>query len=99
MSVKAFLDTNLFIYMQSASDTPKKELSYKVLEGFDCVVSVQVLNEFSHVAYKKLNMKTNQIQQIIYAIGNTCSVAVLTLNPLKRPYCSRNGMVLAIMIH
>jgi len=84
MSVKVFLDTNLFVYMQSTSDISKKELSYQALEDFDCVVSVQVLNEFCNVAYKKLNMKTGQIQQIIHAINNTCSVAVLTLKSVEK---------------
>jgi len=52
MSVKVFLDTNLFVYMQSTSDLSKKELSYQALEDFDCVVSVQVLNEFCNVAWR-----------------------------------------------
>jgi len=57
MSGKAFLDTNLFVYMQSASDATKKEISYRTLENFDCAVSTQVLNEFCNVALKKLAMK------------------------------------------
>ncbi len=52
MSGRAFLDTNLFVYMQSASDPAKKELSYQALESFDCIVSTQVLNEFCSVALK-----------------------------------------------
>jgi predicted nucleic acid-binding protein len=78
MSGKAFLDTNLFIYMQSSSDADKKELSYQALEKFDCVASTQVLSEFCNVAFKKLGMTPEQVQKIIRAIGDTCDIAVVT---------------------
>ncbi len=68
MSGSAFLDTNLFVYMQSSTDAIKKELSYKALESFDCVVSTQVLNEFCNVALKKLAMKPNQIRKLFYGV-------------------------------
>ena len=84
MSGNAFLDTNLFIYMQSASDTAKKEISYKALENFECIVSIQVLNEFCNVAFKKLAMKPEQVKQILYAIGNTCNVAVVTFATVEK---------------
>ena len=79
MNDKAFLDTNLFVYMQSSSDYMKKEASYRALENYSCIVSTQVINEFSNVALKKLGMKPGQVKQILHAIDNTCEIAVVTL--------------------
>ena len=84
MNGKAFLDTNLFIYMQSASDAAKKEISYRALESFDCTVSTQVLNEFCNVALKKLTMIPEQIRQVLHAIDNTCEIAVVTLETVEK---------------
>ena len=84
MSAKAFLDTNLFVYMQSASDAKKKELSYQALEKFDCTISTQVLNEFCNVGAKKLAMKPEQIRQVINAIDHTCEIAIVTLDTVKK---------------
>lgn len=83
MSGKAFLDTNLFVYMQSGSDIEKKEISYMALESFDCIVSTQVLSEFCNVALKKLMMNSGQIQQVLHAINSTCDVSVITLTTIK----------------
>ena len=80
MSAKAFLDTNLFVYMQSASDNDKKELSYQALEKFDCVVSTQVVNELCNVALKKLMIKPEQLRQILRAMSSSCDVCVITLD-------------------
>jgi len=84
MNGNTFLDTNLFIYMQSASDPIKKELSYDALENFNCVVSTQILNEFCNVALKKLNMKPEQIIQVLLAIDNTCDLVVVTFETVKK---------------
>ena len=84
MKGKAFLDTNLFVYMQSSSDINKKELSFKALESFDCMVSTQVLNEFCNIAVKKLNMKPEQVEKILFAIENTCEIAVITFETIKK---------------
>jgi len=82
MSDKAFLDTNLFVYMQSSSNAAKREASYQALENYSCVVSTQILNEFSNVALKKLCMTPGQVKQILYAINSTCETAVITFDTI-----------------
>ncbi len=84
MNAKAFLDTNLFVYMQSASEIEKKELSYRALEHFDCAVSTQVLNEFCNVATKKLHMETSQILQIARAIESTCEISTVNIETVEK---------------
>ena len=83
MSVKVFLDTNIFIYMRS-SEADKKEISCRALNSFECVVSTQVLNEFCSVALKKLALDTSLIRQVIHAINNTCEIAVVTLETVEK---------------
>jgi predicted nucleic acid-binding protein len=61
--VKAFFDTNILVY--TATSDPKKQ------EAADClrrggVASVQVLNEFVHVARRKLRHDWPQIE---FALG------------------------------
>ena len=43
---KAFLDTNLFVYLYSDTDAYKKERVLSIIDKYECFVSTQVLNEF-----------------------------------------------------
>lgn len=70
--------------MQSASETTKKEISYSALEGFDCTVSTQVLNEFCNVALKKLRMDVKQVRQILRAIDSTCEIAPVDIETVEK---------------
>jgi predicted nucleic acid-binding protein len=57
--VKAFFDTNLLVY--AATSDGKKRRSAECLAGGG-IVSVQVLNEFVHVARRKLKHDWSQIE-------------------------------------
>jgi predicted nucleic acid-binding protein len=83
MSGKAFLDTNVFVYMQSGRDLAKKEASYKALDRFECVASTQVLNELCNVFFKKFNMPASDIEQIISAVDGSCEIDVVTAETVK----------------
>ena len=61
--MKAFFDTNILIY--TATSDPKKQLAADCL-GRGGVASVQVLNEFVHVARRKLRHDWPQIE---FALG------------------------------
>jgi predicted nucleic acid-binding protein len=61
--VKAFFDTNILVY--TATSDPKKQLAADCL-GRGGVASVQVLNEFVHVARRKLRHDWPQIE---FALG------------------------------
>ena len=50
---KAFIDTNIFIYIQRTDEPDKTKISEKTIDFFDCVVSTQVLNEG-----RKINFNT-----------------------------------------
>ncbi len=61
--MKAFFDTNILVYI--ATSDPKKQLAADCL-GRGGVASVQVLNEFVHVARRKLRHDWPQIE---FALG------------------------------
>lgn len=83
MSGKAFLDTNVFVYMQSAPETEKRELCFQALDNFECAASTQVLNELCNVFLKKFNMSTEDIGQIIATVDSTCEISVVTLETVE----------------
>jgi len=83
MSGKAFLDTNIFVYMQSAPETEKKELCFRALDNFECVASTQVLNELCNVLLKKFNMKTEDVAQVITAVDSACEMSVVTVETVE----------------
>ena len=45
MNSKAFIDTNIFIYLYSEDEMQKQSISQRVVDN--CIISTQVLNEFS----------------------------------------------------
>jgi predicted nucleic acid-binding protein len=83
MNGKVFLDTNIFVYMQSSREPVKKEVSLQVLDTFECVASTQVLNELCNVLFKKFAMSANDIEQVIDAVDDTCEVDVVTAETVK----------------
>lgn len=77
MSVaERFFDTNVLLYLFSA-DSTKADLVEKALaEGG--TISVQVLNEFTSVALRKLGMKVAEVREALEPIIAICQVAPLT---------------------
>ena len=41
--VRAFVDTNILVYLYSDVDTIKQELAFLALTKYDCQISTQVL--------------------------------------------------------
>jgi predicted nucleic acid-binding protein len=76
--VKAFFDTNILVYT-ATSDTKKQRAADCLRRGG--VVSVQVLNEFVHVARRKLRHDWPQIELALGLFrASLDDVAPVTLN-------------------
>ena len=61
-----FIDSNVFIYAADSKNHEKRAIARKlissaVLSG-GCRINVQVLNEFSSVAYRKLGLTVEEIK-------------------------------------
>jgi Predicted nucleic-acid-binding protein, contains PIN domain len=70
-----FYDTNILLYLAS-EDTPKADAAERAL-ALGGTISVQVLNEFVHVARRKMNFSWQEIDEFLGAV-----TAVLTVIPL-----------------
>ena len=84
MSGKIFLDTNIFVYTQTSTETKKRNISTEIIERYDCHTSTQVLNEVSNVLTKKLNMSIREVKQIISAINANCSIGIVDYDTVQK---------------
>ena len=78
LAVEAFVDTNVLIYLLSA-DSAKADRA-ETLVGSGARISVQVLNELTKVAKRKLAMRWDEIDELVQAIQASCPVDPLTVD-------------------
>jgi predicted nucleic acid-binding protein len=64
-----FLDTNVLIY--AFTDDPRNQKAQELL-GKGCVIGVQVLNEFTNVARRKLGMTWEELHEALSSILIVC---------------------------
>jgi len=83
MTDKAFIDTNVFIYLYSEDEIYKRDKSRFVLDKFDCITSTQVLNELSNVMIKKMHISPEDISNVIDEICERCSVKCIDTSTIK----------------
>ena len=88
ISDKAFLDTNILLYLLSADPIKAGKAEDVVASGG--IISAQVLNEFASVASRKLQMPLEDIQEILSQIRTICTVEPITVDTHDR------GMQLAM---
>ena len=74
---ESFFDTNVVLYLFS-SDSTKADRAEELLAAGG-VVSVQVLNELASAARRKLNMKWQEVREIVAQIRAICRVESLTI--------------------
>jgi predicted nucleic acid-binding protein len=77
MSDKAFVDSNVILYLMSEDET-KANQAEAVMRS-QVTVSVQVFNEVTSVARKKLACSWDQIEEFLANIASICSVEALTI--------------------
>ncbi len=84
---KAFIDTNVLIYLLSADSHKADRAEGIVREGG--LISVQVLNELINVARRKLHLSWTEVDEFSLLIRSLCPVEPLTLDTYS------NGCLLA----
>jgi predicted nucleic acid-binding protein len=72
----SFIDTNVLLYLLSA-DADKANCAEEIILGGG-IISVQVLNELTNVALRKLDMPWPEINDILSLIRSVCPVEPLT---------------------
>jgi predicted nucleic acid-binding protein len=81
-AAEAFFDTNVLLYLLSA-DTEKADRVEALLER-PGVISVQVLNEFTAVASRKLGMSLTDIREVLETVRNICRTEPITVEDHDR---------------
>ncbi len=79
---KAFFDTNIVLYLLS-ENTRKADRAEAVI-ALGGVISVQILNEFSSVASRKLKMSYAEIRDTLSIIRTVCQIQAVTINIHER---------------
>ena len=74
---RAFLDTNLFAYLYSGTDTGKRRQVTEAINRYECFISTQVLNEFCNVCIRKLKLPTSSIEKAVEEIRNACNLIMV----------------------
>jgi predicted nucleic acid-binding protein len=74
--VKAFIDTNVLIYW--VDDSARADVVEQLLVQ-QAVISVQVLNEFANVLFKKRAMSLPDIEALCTTLIDTCEVIDLSV--------------------
>ena len=69
---RAFIDTNLLVYLYSDTEQNKKLKVIKVLSQYECVISTQVLNEFCNVCIRKMKIAVNDVRKALEEITAVC---------------------------
>ena len=75
---KAFIDTNILLYLLSADADKADRAELIVRKGG--LISVQVLNEMTNVARRKLAMPWREINEVLELIRSVCPVESLTID-------------------
>ena len=80
--VRAFIDTNVLLYLLSADNRKAQVAEALVSDGG--TISVQVLNEMTNVARRKLNMPWKDIEEFSGLIQSFCNIESLTIETYKK---------------
>ena len=84
MKDKAFIDTNLLLYLYSADEIDKQNKVKSAFYHYDCFISTQVLNEFSNVLSKKWKVPVPDIKMAINEIKQYCTISFIDMNTIEK---------------
>ncbi len=76
-AVRPFVDTNVVLYLLS-SDAAKADRAEEILSA-GAVVSVQVLNEATHVMRRKWQMPWEDVREVLDRLADVCEVLPLSV--------------------
>ena len=84
MRGKAFIDTNIFIYLYSEDEPNKKSLCIEYLQNHDCITSTQAINELSNVLTRKWKLPAKDVKNVISEIQSSCRIELINIEVITR---------------
>jgi len=82
--IRAFVDTNILVYLYSGVDYIKQKQVFWALNEYDCQISTQVINEFSNVCIRKWKAPKENILRGIKRICLYCDVAYIHEDTIEK---------------
>ena len=80
MKDNIFIDTNIILYAYSKTELNKSEIANKLIfENKNSMVSNQVLNETINILYKKYQLNSEQIEDVILEIDSSLEICNFTI--------------------
>ena len=77
MSDKAFLDTNILVFLYSKTEDDRRNIAISAFKDYECFTSTQALNEFSNVCTRKLHLPVEDIKKYLEEIAGATSVMLV----------------------
>lgn len=90
MKDKAFIDSNLIIYLYSIDQKEKSDKVNEIILNRDAFISTQVLNEISSVMFKKFDKTAKEIKNIIIELSNFFNIAVVSQKTILKALNIKN---------
>jgi len=73
----SFIDTNVLVYLASGDE--RRAARVEALLAERCTISVQVLNEFTHVARRKMAFAWDEVREFLAMVRGVASVVPVTV--------------------
>ena len=83
MPDKAFIDTNVFVYLYSGTELNKRQMASDALNTYDCFISTQTLNEFSSVSLRKMRASLEDTEEYLDEMEDSCTVLTVTPTTIR----------------
>jgi len=77
MKDKAFLDSNVLVYLYSEDEPEKQDIVNNIVDKYECIISTQTLNEFCNVCIKKLKKTVLEIKESLNEIKGSCRLEIV----------------------
>ena len=79
MNGRAFIDTNIILYSCSKTELEKSEIANNLIFDAKSIISNQVTNETINILYKKYNLNSQQIEDVILELDDNFEICNFTL--------------------
>ena len=76
-AVKAYIDTNVFVYLYSDTEPEKRKRALESINKYDRIISTQVLNELCNVFLRKMKMSPSSIDAMLHKILSICKISLV----------------------
>jgi predicted nucleic acid-binding protein len=82
---RAFVDTNILVYLYSADEPYKRTVSTNVFRSYsEPVVSIPILNELCNVMLRKLGVSNAGVRDAVREISEASLIAKVSTNTIQK---------------